>query len=110
MKSYKTPKGIVGFKSSLNVNQSTEGETMEQKVLRMTTNGEQIEDPAVPTTYTERKNGVEPQYDIRTDRMVMAQEAMSQVSESYRNKRNDSINEREKAKNPPSNDGEEIKD
>lgn len=55
-----------------------EGEYLEEKVRRLTENGEPIEDGA-PIIYTERKNGVNPAYNIRTDRWEIAQDAMEQV-------------------------------
>ena len=55
-----------------------EGEYIEEKVRRITENGEPIEDGA-PIIYTERKDGVNPAYDIRTDRWEIAQSAMEQV-------------------------------
>lgn len=44
-----------------------EGETIENKVKRMTENKEPIKDGA-PLVYTEKKDGVLPQYNIRTDK------------------------------------------
>lgn len=72
-------------KSYLRVNQSAEGETIEQKVTRITTNKEPITDGA-PLIYTDRSKGVEPAYDIRTDRFEVALEAMDAVSRAQRAK------------------------
>ena len=58
--------------------QAKEGEYLEEKVRRITENGEPIEDGA-PIIYTERKYGVNPAYNIRTDRWDIAQDAMEQV-------------------------------
>ena len=58
--------------------QTKEGEYIEEKVRRVTENGEPIEDGA-PIIYTERKDGVNPAYNIRTDRWEIAQNAMEQV-------------------------------
>lgn len=55
------------------------GESIEEMLRRVTTSGEPIEDSA-PLIYTERKDGVQPQYDIRTDRFEIAQAAMDKVS------------------------------
>lgn len=52
-----------------------EGETIEDKCKRLTESKEPITDGA-PILYTERKDGVLPAYDIRTDRWAIAQEAM----------------------------------
>ena len=60
-------KGIeIKNNSSLYINQSYEGESIESKVERIVTNNEPISDGA-PLIYTDRKEGVLPQYDIRTD-------------------------------------------
>ena len=58
-----------------------EGEYIEEKVRRITENGEPIEDGA-PIIHTERKDGVNPAYNIRTDRWEIAQNAMEQVGNS----------------------------
>ena len=58
-----------------------EGEYIEEKVRRITENGEPIEDGA-PIIYTERKDGVNPAYNIRTDRWEIAQNAMEQVGKN----------------------------
>lgn len=52
-----------------------EGELIEEKVARLTQEKSPINDGA-PIIYTERKDGVLPAYDIRTDRWEIAQEAM----------------------------------
>ena len=58
-----------------------EGEYIEEKVRRITENNEPIEDGA-PIIYTERKDGVNPAYNIRTDRWEIAQNAMEQVGDN----------------------------
>lgn len=63
----------------LNVNTSTEGETIEMKVERIVNNNEPIEDTA-PMIYTDRMEGVNAGYDIRTDRMDIAIDAMDLAS------------------------------
>lgn len=68
-------------KSSVVINQRYEGETIEQKIRRVTTNKEPITDGA-PLIYTERNQGVLPEYDIRTDRFEVAAEAMDKVQKS----------------------------
>lgn len=52
-----------------------EGETIEHKVQRIVLNNEPIEDGA-EIIYTEKKDGVLPQYNIRTDKWDIAQSAM----------------------------------
>lgn len=59
-----------------------EGETIEIQVARIMQNKEPIKD-VVPMIYTERKDGVLPQYDIRTDKMevaLMATDTASRVN------------------------------
>lgn len=68
--------------NSVFVNSSYLGETLEQKVRRITVNREPITD-AAPQIYTDRKDGVIPDYDIRTDRFDVAVEAMDKVSKSH---------------------------
>lgn len=58
-----------------------EGETIEEKVSRIVDNKEPINDGA-PIVYTERKDGVIPAYDVRTDRWEIALEAMAAVNAS----------------------------
>ena len=52
-----------------------EGESIENKVRRITENNEPITDGA-PIIYTNREDGVLPAYNIRTDRWEVAQAAM----------------------------------
>ena len=55
-------------------------------MFRVTNSNEPIDNTA-PLLYTERKDGVLPQYDIRTDRWAMAMAAMDKVTKSNRAKR-----------------------
>lgn len=66
-----TSKGIAGYV----------GETIESKVRRIVNNKEPITDGA-PLIYTERKDGLKPEYDIRTDRWEVAVDAMDKVAKS----------------------------
>lgn len=81
-------------KTSLKVNTSYEGESIEKKVNRIVNNKEPIEDSA-PLIYTERKDGILPAYDIRTDRWDVAIDAMSKVDKSYQAQRMENLKERE---------------
>lgn len=56
----------------------SEGETIETKVARIVQNKEPITDGA-PMIYTEKEQGVLPEYDIRTDKWEIAQNAMDAV-------------------------------
>lgn len=58
-----------------------EGETIEQKVRRVVENKEPISDGA-PIVYTEKKDGVLPQFNIRTDKWDIALDAMDKVQGS----------------------------
>jgi len=72
--------------STLFINNSLEGESIEAKVCRIVNNGEPISDGA-PLIYTERKDGVKEEYNIRTDRFDIALNAMNYVTASNRAKR-----------------------
>lgn len=74
--------------TDLNVNKSTQGETMEQKVRRILNNKEPIKD-VLPVIYTPRKDGVRPEMNIRTDRFEVATEAMDMVTKDKLAKRED---------------------
>lgn len=56
-----------------------EGETIEQKIKRILDENEPIKDGA-PIIYTEKRDGVLPAYNIRTDRWAIAIDAMDKVS------------------------------
>jgi len=81
-------------KTNITRNVSTEGELIEQKVERIMVNKEPIEDGA-PVIHTERKFGVLPEYDIRTDRFDLALEATGHIERSAKIKRMKGIAERE---------------
>lgn len=55
-----------------------QGERIETKIARMVEDKEPISDTA-PIMYTERKDGVLPDYDIRTDKWEFAVEGMDKV-------------------------------
>lgn len=80
-------------KTTLIVNTAYEGETIEKKIRRIENNKEPISDGA-PITYTDRKDGVRPEYDIRTDRFEIAIDAMDNVTKSHAAKREMRIGER----------------
>ena len=58
-----------------------DGESIENKVRRITENNEPITDGA-PIIYTNRDDGVLPAYNIRTDRWEVAQAAMDAVNQA----------------------------
>lgn len=92
---------IIENRTTLAVNNSYEGEMLETQVYRATKTKEPI-DAGSPLIYTERNEGVLPQYDIRTDRWDIAIEAMGKVEKSLAAKREESLKEKEKEKG---NDG-----
>lgn len=94
-------KGIIENKSDFEINESYEAETLQQMIARATREKAPIEGGEA-IIYTERKDGVEPQYDIRTDRFEIAREAMDKVHSSQIAKRN-GVPEKEAEK------GEELK-
>lgn len=76
MKTAKNRKGCID-----NPNLTYEAEPREVK-LRKIINGEasNMEDGVFPTIYTEKKDGVRPEYDIRTDRFEVAIDAMDKIN------------------------------
>lgn len=54
---------------------TTEGEIIEKKIQRIMDEKTPIDDSA-PIIYTEKKNGINPAHDVRTDRFDLALEAM----------------------------------
>ena len=61
--------------------ESFEGESIEKKVSKLLENNEPITDGA-PIIFTEKKDRVLPQYDIRTDKWDIAQSAMDLANAS----------------------------
>lgn len=68
------------------INQSIEGEPIEHKIERITNNKEPITEGA-PIIFTQRRDGVQPAYNIRSDRFEIATEAMDKVTKSNLAKR-----------------------
>ena len=66
------------------------GETIEQKVNKILTQNEPITDGA-QLNYTERKDGVKAEFDIRTDRFEHAIDAMERVTKSHLAKREERL-------------------
>lgn len=79
-------KGTFNYQTTIETDFLEKGESIEEKMRRVTTTNEPIENVA-PLIYTERKDGVQPQFDIRTDRFAIAQEAMGAVEKSITAKR-----------------------
>lgn len=83
-------------RTSFQINGSVKGETIEKKMRRILNSNEPISDGA-PLIYTERKDGVLPEYDIRTDRFEIAVEGMDMVTKSLLAKRNKFVQDLSKA-------------
>lgn len=72
---------IIFPKTNFDVNEGVEGQSIEEKMRQATMNGQPIEN-AAPIIYTDKKDGVLPQYDIRTDRWDIALDATDKVARS----------------------------
>ena len=79
-------KKVTYGKSQLKRIPTYEGESIEQKLERILSNKEPITDGA-PEIYTERKDGAQAQFNIRTDRWEVAAEAMDLVQKNVEAKR-----------------------
>lgn len=84
-------------------NENIEGETIEMKMERVINNGEPISEGA-PLTFTDRADGVLPEYNIRTDRFEIAVEAMDKSAKSQLAKRQELLEEKKKKENPEKED------
>lgn len=81
MKTAKSRKGCID-----DPNLTYQAEPREVK-LRKIINGESndMEDGVFPTIYTEKKDGVQPEFDIRTDRFEVAIDAIDKINRSVAN-------------------------
>lgn len=84
-------------RTSLKVNTSVEGQTIEQKIEAIVNNKEPIKGEST-LAYTERRDGVRAEYDIRTDKFDLAIDAMDYVAKSAIAKREDSWKQADEAK------------
>lgn len=80
----KTAKSRRGYINDPNL--TYQAEPREVK-LRKIINGEanNMEDGVFPIIYTEKKDGVKPEFDIRTDRFEVAIDAMDKINQSTAN-------------------------
>lgn len=90
--------------TSLSINESYEGETIESKVRRIMQTNEPITDTA-PSIFTKRKDGVLPETDIRADKWETAIEAREKAAVIRLTKRA----EKDKVSIPESNGGQSEK-
>ena len=72
---------LSNLETSLNVNKCYEGVSIETKIKKVLANNEPI-DAGAPLIFTERKDGVLPEYNVRTDKMDIAAEAMDKWAKS----------------------------
>nr|DAJ47825.1 MAG TPA: hypothetical protein [Microviridae sp.] len=81
MKTVRSRKGCID-----NPNLTYQAEPREVK-LRKIINGEanNMEDGVFPTIYTEKKDGVQPEFDIRTDRFEVAIDALDKINQMAAN-------------------------
>lgn len=66
-------------KTQLKVNNGRQGETLEAKVFRALNNGENLEGGG-EIIYTAKRDGILPQYNIRTDKQDIAVDAMDKIA------------------------------
>lgn len=80
----KTAKSRRGYINDPNL--TYQAEPREVK-LRKIINGEanNMDDGVFPTIYTEKKDGVQPEFDIRTDRFEVAIDAIDKINQSAAN-------------------------
>ena len=71
----------INSKTLITCFRSVDGETIEQRMRRVTENKEPITDGAQPI-YTDRKDGIIADYNIRTDRFDVAIEAMDKIAKT----------------------------
>lgn len=79
-------RAIQNNKRTLNTTESFIGKSLEEKVYEAVNSKAPIEAVA-PMVYTERKEGVRPETNIRTDRFEIAQEAMTNIAAGIRVRR-----------------------
>lgn len=95
MKTTRNRKGCIS-----NPNLAYQADPREVK-LRKIINGEanNMEDGVFPTIYTEKKDGVQPEFDIRTDRFEIAIDAIDKINQAVANQIAKNKGETEAVKN-----------
>lgn len=95
MKTARSRKGCIN-----NPNLTYQADPREVK-LRKIISGESndMEDGVFPTIYTEKKDGVQPEFDIRTDRFEVAIDAIDKINQSAANQIAKNKGETEAVKN-----------
>lgn len=82
-------------KRNIQVNESFEGETIETKMCKIF-QGTDSFDNISPEIYTLRKDGVRPEYNIRTDKWDVALEGTAQATNKWREQRKERLAAAEK--------------
>lgn len=98
---YKIPKYE---QTMIDLDNTREGETIEDKVIRLINNKEPIKD-GVPIIFTDRAEGVGAGYNIRTDRWEIAVDAMERLQKSKQAKRDELVKPPEAKMEVKKNDG-----
>ena len=78
--------------SKLKINRTEEGEFLHTKIERMIANKEDITEGVSQLIYTERKEGVRPEFNPRADKWDIALEGMDKASKSALARRNEKVN------------------
>ncbi|AXH74417.1 MAG: hypothetical protein [Microviridae sp.] len=74
--------------TTMELDNTRKGETIEDKVIRLIANKEPIKD-GVPIIFQDRKEGVNAAYNIRTDRWEIAIDAMTRLEKAKAAKRDE---------------------
>lgn len=91
--------------STIRCNNSYEAKPLERVLEEVTTMNQPIEMDA-PLIYTERKDGVRAQYDIRTDRFEIGADAMNKIATELQNRRNKKVEDNSESKTEPNKTAE----
>ena len=78
--------------TKLKVNRTEEGEFLHTKIERMIANKEDITEGVSQLIYTERKEGVRPEFNPRADKWDIALDGMDKASKSALARRNEKVN------------------
>ena len=95
---------IPGYTGRMQSVECFEGEQIEEKVRRIVNNNEPITDGA-PIIFTEKKYGVLPEYNIRTDRWDIALDAMTKMEMARKAKKEIEVKPEDFGQVPNKTDG-----
>ena len=91
----------------IRVNNSYDAETLEQKINKAMRGNEPIND-SVPIIYTNRKDGVQAGYNVRTDRFDVALDASDYISKAKLTKREETYKAQEQKNIPNGSQGSDT--